>query len=66
MYLIRSGEYSSDFSIEEVNIDKIIKGVIKKNRYSIYNKLEIAIENSGFSVYTDRKWISHIIELYNR
>ncbi len=64
LYIIRSGEYSSDFSIEEVNIDKIIKGVIKKNRYLfIYNKLEIAIENSGFSVYTDRKWIAHIIEL---
>ena len=64
LYIIRSGEYSSDFSIEEVNIDKIIKGVIKKNRYLfIYNKLEIDIENSGFSVYTDRKWIAHIIEL---
>lgn len=64
LYIIRSGEYSSDFSIEEVDIDKMIRGVIKKNRYLfIYNKLEIAIENSGFLAYTDRKWISHIIEL---
>ena len=64
LYIIRSGEYSSDFSIEEVDIDKTIRSVVKKNRYLfIYNKLEIDIENSGFLVYTDRKWIAHIIEL---
>ena len=64
LYIIRSGEYSSDFSIEEVEIDKVIRNVIKKNRYLfIYNKLEIDISEIGFSVYTDRKWIAHIIEL---
>ena len=65
MYIIRSGEYSSDFSIEEVEIKmRVIRNVIKKNRYLfIYNKLEIDISEIGFSVYTDRKWIAHIIEL---
>lgn len=64
LYVIRSGEYSSDFSIEKIDMDKTIKSVIKKNRYLfIYNKLEIDLKEIGFSVYTDRKWISHIIEL---
>lgn len=64
LYIIRSGEYSSDFSIEEIEIDKVIRSVIKKNRYLfIYNKLEIDIKETGFSVFTDRKWIAHIIEL---
>lgn len=63
LYTSRAGNYSSDFLIEEVNLSKIIKEVVKKHKYLfIYNKIEIEISNTDVNVLTDKKWITHIIE----
>ncbi|RDY23887.1 sensor histidine kinase [Romboutsia maritimum] len=63
LYTSRAGNYSSDFLIEEVNLSKVIKEVVKKHKYLfIYNKIEIEISNTDVNVLTDKKWITHIIE----
>lgn len=64
MYISRSGNYSSDFSFESVNIGKIVRDVIKKNRYMfIIKNIEIDLKDMNVEVITDRKWISHIFEI---
>lgn len=64
MYSSRAGNYNSDFLIKEINLDNVVKEVIKKNKYQfIYNKIDLQIDDLNKSVLTDKKWITHIIEL---
>ena len=64
MYSSRAGNYNSDFLINEVNLQQIVKVVIKKNKYQfIYNKIDLQVSNLNKIVLTDKKWITHIIEL---
>lgn len=64
MYSSRAGNYNSDFIINEVNLGQVIKDVIKKNKYQfIYNKLDLQVDDINKTVLTDKKWITHIIEL---
>lgn len=64
MYSSRAGNYNSDFIINEVNLDQVVKEVIKKNKYQfIYNKIDLNVNQLNKTVLTDKKWITHIIEL---
>lgn len=64
MYLSRAGNYNSDFLINEVNLGQAVRDVIKKNKYQfIYNKIDLQVEDLNKTVLTDKKWITHIIEL---
>ena len=64
MYSSRAGNYNSDFIINEVNLGQVVKEVIKKNKYQfIYNKIDLQVDDIDKTVLTDKKWITHIIEL---
>ena len=64
MYSCRAGNYNSDFIINEVNLEQAVKDVIKKNKYQfIYNKIDLQVGFLDKTVLTDKKWITHIIEL---
>ncbi|MCC3864445.1 sensor histidine kinase [Terrisporobacter petrolearius] len=64
MYSSRAGNYNSDFIINEVNLEQVVKEVIKKNKYQfIYNKIDLQVNQLNKNVLTDKKWITHIIEL---
>lgn len=64
MYSSRAGNYSSDFLIGEADLENVVKEVIKKNKYQfIYNKIEIETQDLNYTILTDKKWITHIIEL---
>lgn len=64
MYSSRAGNYNSDFIINEVNLEQVVKEVIKKNKYQfIYNKIDLNVNQLNKTVLTDKKWITHIIEL---
>lgn len=64
MYSSRAGNYNSDFIINEVNLEQAVKEVIKKNKYQfIYNKIDLDINQLNKTVLTDKKWVTHIIEL---
>ncbi|WP_243132201.1 sensor histidine kinase [[Clostridium] dakarense] len=63
LYISRSGNYSSDFLIEEVNLEKVIKEIVRRNKHLfIYNKIDLKLENLDINVLTDKKWITHIVE----
>lgn len=64
MYSSRAGNYNSDFLINEVNLEQVVKDVIKKNKYQfIYNKIDLQVAKIDKTILTDKKWITHIIEL---
>lgn len=64
MYSSRAGNYNSDFIINEVNLEHIVKEVIKKNKYQfIYNKIDLQVGELKKIILTDKKWITHIVEL---
>ena len=64
LYSSRAGNYNSDFIINEVNLNQAVKEVIKKNKYQfIYNKIDLQVGVLSKTVLTDKKWITHIIEL---
>lgn len=64
MYSSRAGNYNSDFLINEVNLDSIVKDVIKKNKYQfIYNRIDLQVENVDKVVLSDKEWLTHIVEL---
>ena len=64
MYSSRAGNYNSDFIINEVNLEQAVKEVVKKNKYQfIYNKIDLQVGFLDKTVLTDKKWITHIIEL---
>lgn len=64
MYSSRAGNYNSDFLINEVNLGQVVKEVIKKNKYQfIYNKIDLQVSEINKTILTDKKWITHIIEL---
>lgn len=64
MYSSRAGNYNLDFLINEVNLDSIVKDVINKNKYQfIYNKIDLQVENLDKVVLSDKKWLTHIVEL---
>ncbi|WP_250675884.1 sensor histidine kinase [Paraclostridium ghonii] len=63
LYISKCGDYSSSFLIEEINLDKLVKEIIKKNKYLfIYNSIELKIGNLNKNILSDKKWIMHIIE----
>lgn len=63
LYISKSGDYSSNFLIEEINVEKIIKEIIKKNKYLfIYNKIDLELGNLNYTILSDKKWLIHIIE----
>lgn len=63
LYTSKSGDYSSSFLIEEINLDKLVKEIIKKNKYLfIYNNIELKIGDLNKNILSDKKWIMHIIE----
>lgn len=63
LYISKCGDYSSNFLIEEINLDKLIKEIIKKNKYLfIYNGIELKIGNLNKNILSDKKWIMHIVE----
>ena len=64
MYSSRAGNYNSDFLINEVDLGQVVKEVIKKNKYQfIYNKIDLQVSEINKTILTDKKWITHIIEL---
>lgn len=62
LYTSRASSYSEDFTIEEVNLGTLVKGVIKDSiNLFISKKIEIEMGNLDFDVFTDRKWIFYVL-----
>ncbi|SHH39244.1 sensor histidine kinase [Tepidibacter thalassicus] len=62
LYYSRLDDFSKDYLINEINVEKIVKEVIKKHAKTFINKkIKIDIEDINMSVHTDKKWLIFII-----
>lgn len=63
LYISRASSYSNDLQINEVNIEKVVRGVIRKNTsFFIANKIDLQLLNLKLNVMTDEKWMSYVME----
>ncbi|HID8236704.1 TPA: HAMP domain-containing histidine kinase [Clostridioides difficile] len=63
LYLSRLEDFHKDFLIQEVNIEKIIRNIIKKySKYFISKKIILDLNNLNFKVLSDEKWLYFIFE----
>lgn len=63
LYLSRLEDFHKDFLIQEVNIEKIIRDIIKKySKYFISKKIILNLNNLNFKILSDEKWLYFIFE----
>ncbi|MFD3158308.1 sensor histidine kinase [Haloimpatiens sp. FM7330] len=63
LYTSRASNYSEDFTVEEMNLQRLVKSVVKNNAtFFINKKIELEINDLDFNVFTDKKWISYILD----
>lgn len=63
LYTGRASSYSEDISMNEVNLEKTVRDVIKKNAsFFISKKTDFKLSNLKFEVTTDEKWVSYILD----
>lgn len=63
LYAGRASSYSEDLLINEVNIKEVVNEAVRKNAFFfISKKIDLKLKELQFSVFTDKKWISYILE----
>lgn len=63
LYTSRTSSFSEDLQVKEVNLESVIKGVLRQNSVLfIYRDIEVHVDNVDYNVMTDEKWISYIID----
>lgn len=62
LYYSRSNNVNKDYIIKKVNLDDLVRSVVKKNyRDFIYKKIKVDIKDADEFVYSDRKWVEFIL-----
>ncbi|KGG80499.1 histidine kinase [Caloranaerobacter azorensis H53214] len=62
LYYSRIDDFSKDYLISEIDIERVVKEVIKKHAKTFINKkIKIDIKNINMNVNTDKKWLMFII-----
>ena len=64
LYTSRASSYSEDLQVSEINIQSIVKEVIKRNSvFFISKNINLKLDkNINHDVITDEKWLSYIID----
>ena len=63
LYFSKIDDFSKDYLINEVELDRLVKVTVKKQAKTfISKKINIEICNTDLIVITDKKWLSFIIE----
>jgi len=63
LYYSKIDDFSKDYFINEVGLDRLIKEAVKKQAKTFINKkINIEIDNIDIMVTTDKKWISFILD----
>ncbi|MGE7693792.1 sensor histidine kinase [Lysinibacillus sp. NPDC094177] len=62
LYYSRSNNVSKDYIIKPINLDNVVRNVIKRNyRDFIYKRIKLDIKAINETVYSDGKWAEFII-----
>jgi signal transduction histidine kinase len=63
LYYSKIDDFSKDYLINEVELDRLVKEAVKKQAKTfIYKKINIEIDNIDLVVTTDKKWLSFILD----
>ncbi|HJV31674.1 MAG TPA: sensor histidine kinase [Bacillales bacterium] len=63
LYYSKINDFSKDYLIHEVELDRLVKEAVKKQAKTfIHKKIMIEMENIDFAVTTDKKWLSFILD----
>ncbi|MBZ9607328.1 sensor histidine kinase [Clostridium estertheticum] len=62
LYYSRSDDVSKDYIIKQINLDNVVRNVVKRNyRDFIHKKIKLDIKNINEMVYSDTKWTEFMI-----
>ncbi|WP_020061678.1 sensor histidine kinase [Bacillus sp. 123MFChir2] len=62
LYYSRSSDVSKDYIIKPINLDHVVRNVIKRNyRDFIHKRIKLDMKDIDETVYSDGKWIEFII-----
>lgn len=62
LYYSRSNNVSKDYIIKKINLDDLVRNVVKKNyRDFIYKKIKVDIKDISEFIYSDGKWVEFIL-----
>lgn len=63
LYYSKIDDFSKDYFINEISIDTILKGLIKKNAKSLIGKrIRFSMKDTEIDILTDKKWLSFVID----
>lgn len=63
LYTSRSSSYSEDLQISEINIESMIKKVVRRNATLFISKnISLELGNINYTVTTDEKWLTYIVD----
>ena len=63
LYISRASSYSEDLAVREIDLKKVVKNSIKRNSTLLISKnIEVTISNLDFTILSDEKWISYIMD----
>jgi len=62
LYYVRSNYLEEDFIIKKVRLDKVVSGVLLKNKDDLLeNEIDLDVSLKEIFVYTDQKWLDFIL-----
>jgi signal transduction histidine kinase len=63
LYYSKIDDFSKDYLINEVILDRMVKEAVKKQAKTFINKkISVEIQNTDLVVITDKKWLSFILD----
>lgn len=63
LYYSKINDFSKDYLINDVNLDRLVKDAVKKQaKIFIHKKIKIEMENIDLIVTSDKKWLSFILD----
>lgn len=63
LYISRASSFEEDITIAQVDLEKLIKKVIRKNSYLFIDKnISLDLEDLNYEITTDSKWLGYMIE----
>ena len=63
LYYSKIDDFSKDYLIDEVGLERLVKEAVKKQAKTFINKkITIEIQNVDLTVTSDKKWLSFILE----
>lgn len=63
LYQTKIDDFSKDYLISEVELERLVKDAVKKQAKTFINKkISIEINNTALAVTTDKKWLAFILD----